>query len=86
MKHLITVGPFGWVQYAPALPGLLATVMSLSLVCVIENTPELYKELLENEKKNFHLVRSAARDLGGIPDMIHLADMSNTIPDEKVSE
>ncbi|XP_038205101.1 abnormal spindle-like microcephaly-associated protein [Arvicola amphibius] len=49
-----------------------------------ENTPELYKELLENEKKNFHLVRSAARDLGGIPDMIHLADMSNTIPDEKV--
>ncbi|CAO2637106.1 Abnormal spindle-like microcephaly-associated protein homolog [Lemmus lemmus] len=49
-----------------------------------ENTPELYKELLENEKKNFHLVRSAARDLGGIPDMIHHADMSNTIPDEKV--
>ncbi|CAH6787707.1 Aspm [Phodopus roborovskii] len=49
-----------------------------------ESTPELYKELLENEKKNFHLVRCAARDLGGIPAMIHHADMSNTIPDEKV--
>lgn len=49
-----------------------------------ESTPEMYKELLENEKKNFHLVRSATRDLGGIPAMIHHADMSNTIPDEKV--
>lgn len=64
----------------------LATVISLSLVYVIESTPEMYKELLENEKKNFHLVRSAARDLGGIPAMIHHSDMSNTIPDEKVSE
>ena len=52
---------------------------------VVENTPEMYKELLENEKKNFHLVRCAARDLGGIPAMIHHSDMSNTIPDEKVS-
>ncbi|XP_013013531.1 abnormal spindle-like microcephaly-associated protein [Cavia porcellus] len=49
-----------------------------------ENNTELYKELLENEKKNFHLVRSAVRDLGGIPAMIHHSDMSNTIPDEKV--
>ncbi|XP_060220381.1 abnormal spindle-like microcephaly-associated protein [Meriones unguiculatus] len=49
-----------------------------------ENTPDVYKELLENEKKNFHVVRSAARDLGGIPAMIHRSDMSNTIPDEKV--
>ncbi|XP_068397939.1 abnormal spindle-like microcephaly-associated protein homolog isoform X2 [Eschrichtius robustus] len=49
-----------------------------------ENTSELYKELLENEKKNFQLVRSAAGDLGGIPAMIHHSDMSNTIPDEKV--
>uniref|UniRef100_A0A7N5JSI8 Assembly factor for spindle microtubules n=1 Tax=Ailuropoda melanoleuca TaxID=9646 RepID=A0A7N5JSI8_AILME len=49
-----------------------------------ENTSELYKELLENEKKNFQLVRSAIRDLGGIPAMINHSDMSNTIPDEKV--
>ncbi|KAL1774848.1 abnormal spindle-like microcephaly-associated protein [Sigmodon hispidus] len=49
-----------------------------------ENTPELYKELLENEKKNFHLVRSAVRDLGGVPAMINHSDMSNTIPDAKV--
>lgn len=53
---------------------------------MVEDTSELYKELLENEKKNFQLVRSAVRDLGGIPAMIHHADMSNTIPDEKVSE
>ncbi|NXQ30659.1 ASPM protein, partial [Alaudala cheleensis] len=44
----------------------------------------LYKELLENEKKNFQLVNTAVSDLGGIPAMIHHADMSNTIPDEKV--
>ncbi|XP_077013425.1 abnormal spindle-like microcephaly-associated protein isoform X2 [Tamandua tetradactyla] len=49
-----------------------------------ENTSELYKELLENEKKNFQLVSSAVRNLGGIPAMIHHSDMSNTIPDEKV--
>ncbi|KFO28611.1 Abnormal spindle-like microcephaly-associated protein like protein, partial [Fukomys damarensis] len=49
-----------------------------------EKNSELHKELLENEKKNFHLVRSAVRDLGGIPAMIHHSDMSNTIPDEKV--
>uniref|UniRef100_A0A8C5W6Z5 Assembly factor for spindle microtubules n=1 Tax=Microcebus murinus TaxID=30608 RepID=A0A8C5W6Z5_MICMU len=49
-----------------------------------ENTSELYKELLENEKKNFHLVSFAVRDLGGIPAMINHSDMSNTIPDEKV--
>ncbi|XP_045838379.1 abnormal spindle-like microcephaly-associated protein isoform X2 [Meles meles] len=49
-----------------------------------ENTSELHKELLENEKKNFQLVRSAVRDLGGIPAMINHSDMSNTIPDEKV--
>ncbi|XP_006892180.1 PREDICTED: abnormal spindle-like microcephaly-associated protein homolog [Elephantulus edwardii] len=50
----------------------------------LEETSELYKELLENEKKNFQLVNSAVRDLGGIPAMIHHSDMSNTIPDEKV--
>uniref|UniRef100_G1N215 Assembly factor for spindle microtubules n=1 Tax=Meleagris gallopavo TaxID=9103 RepID=G1N215_MELGA len=44
----------------------------------------LYKELLENEKKNFQLINNAVSDLGGIPAMIHYSDMSNTIPDEKV--
>ncbi|NWV13184.1 ASPM protein, partial [Ptilonorhynchus violaceus] len=44
----------------------------------------LYKELLDNEKKNFQLINAAVSDLGGIPAMIHHADMSNTIPDEKV--
>ncbi|NXM50284.1 ASPM protein, partial [Gymnorhina tibicen] len=44
----------------------------------------LYKELLDNEKQNFQLINAAVSDLGGIPAMIHHADMSNTIPDEKV--
>ncbi|XP_010012030.1 PREDICTED: abnormal spindle-like microcephaly-associated protein, partial [Nestor notabilis] len=44
----------------------------------------LYKELLDNERKNFQLINAAVSDLGGIPAMIHHSDMSNTIPDEKV--
>nr|XP_047922986.1 LOW QUALITY PROTEIN: abnormal spindle-like microcephaly-associated protein [Anser cygnoides] len=44
----------------------------------------MYKELLDNEKKNFQLINTAVSDLGGIPAMIHHSDMSNTIPDEKV--
>ncbi|XP_043820352.1 abnormal spindle-like microcephaly-associated protein [Dromiciops gliroides] len=48
------------------------------------NSSVLYKELLDNEKKNFQLVSTAVGDLGGIPAMIHHADMSNTIPDERV--
>ncbi|XP_027521926.1 abnormal spindle-like microcephaly-associated protein [Corapipo altera] len=44
----------------------------------------LYKELLDNEKKNFQLINAAVSDLGGIPAMIHHSDMSNTIPDEKI--
>ncbi|XP_063200790.1 abnormal spindle-like microcephaly-associated protein [Chroicocephalus ridibundus] len=44
----------------------------------------IYKELLDNERKNFHLINAAVSDLGGIPAMIHHSDMSNTIPDEKV--
>ncbi|MEE6512282.1 hypothetical protein FKM82_019234 [Ascaphus truei] len=47
-------------------------------------TSVLYKELLENEGKNFSLANGAVSDLGGIPAMIHCSDMSNTIPDEKV--
>ncbi|XP_067394387.1 abnormal spindle-like microcephaly-associated protein [Emydura macquarii macquarii] len=47
-------------------------------------TSVLYKELLDNEKKNFQLINTAVSDLGGIPAMIHHSDMSNTIPDEKV--
>ncbi|NXG18365.1 ASPM protein, partial [Grallaria varia] len=53
---------------------------------VMEETVDqiLYKELLDNEKKNFQLINAAVSDLGGIPAMIHHSDMSNTIPDEKV--
>nr|XP_009668128.1 PREDICTED: abnormal spindle-like microcephaly-associated protein [Struthio camelus australis] len=47
-------------------------------------TSVLYKELLDNERKNFQLIDAAASELGGIPAMVHHSDMSNTIPDEKV--
>ncbi|XP_061884510.1 abnormal spindle-like microcephaly-associated protein [Entelurus aequoreus] len=43
-----------------------------------------FKELLENEKSNFRLVNNAVAFLGGVPAMINPADMSNTIPNEKV--
>ncbi|KAJ7986238.1 hypothetical protein DPEC_G00337880 [Dallia pectoralis] len=43
-----------------------------------------FKELLENEKSNFRLVNMAVSELGGVPAMINPADMSNTIPNEKV--
>ncbi|XP_040896643.1 abnormal spindle-like microcephaly-associated protein isoform X2 [Toxotes jaculatrix] len=43
-----------------------------------------FKELLENEKNNFRLVNAAVAFLGGVPAMINPADMSNTIPNEKV--
>uniref|UniRef100_A0A7N9AKA8 Assembly factor for spindle microtubules n=1 Tax=Mastacembelus armatus TaxID=205130 RepID=A0A7N9AKA8_9TELE len=43
-----------------------------------------FKQLLENEKNNFRLVNTAVAFLGGIPAMINPADMSNTIPSEKV--
>ncbi|KAG5850628.1 hypothetical protein ANANG_G00084460 [Anguilla anguilla] len=43
-----------------------------------------FTELLENEKSNFQLVDTAVSYLGGVPAMLHTADMSNTIPNEKV--
>ncbi|XP_077440379.1 abnormal spindle-like microcephaly-associated protein [Vanacampus margaritifer] len=43
-----------------------------------------FKELLENEKSNLKLVNTAVAFLGGVPAMINPADMSNTIPNEKV--
>uniref|UniRef100_UPI003AAD236D abnormal spindle-like microcephaly-associated protein n=1 Tax=Centroberyx gerrardi TaxID=166262 RepID=UPI003AAD236D len=53
-----------------------------------QNGPESpsveFKELLENEKNNFRLVNTAVAFLGGVPAMINPADMSNTIPNEKV--
>ncbi|XP_043079329.1 LOW QUALITY PROTEIN: abnormal spindle-like microcephaly-associated protein [Puntigrus tetrazona] len=43
-----------------------------------------FRELLENERKNFQLVNTAVSYLGGVPAMINPEDMSNTIPNEKV--
>uniref|UniRef100_A0A1A8UL38 Asp (Abnormal spindle)-like, microcephaly associated n=1 Tax=Nothobranchius furzeri TaxID=105023 RepID=A0A1A8UL38_NOTFU len=49
-----------------------------------DSSPLVFKELLENEKSNFRLVNAAVSSLGGVPAMISPADMSNTIPSEKV--
>lgn len=78
-RRRLSVSDLSFVRFCPE-----QNLISPLFIRVAEDTSELYKELLENEKKNFQLVRSAVRDLGGIPAMIHHADMSNTIPDEKV--
>ena len=88
LNHLIRVSPFHLIYFSIVFIGLSDFWPSqsnlISFTCIAENSSELYKELLENEKKNFQLVTSATRDLGGIPAMVHHSDMSNTIPDEKV--
>jgi len=44
-----------------------------------------YNEFLENEKSNFRLLINKVTELGGVPILIKAGDMSNTIPDEKVT-
>merc|ERR1712227_1022595 len=41
--------------------------------------------LVENERSNFKLLLSKVSELGGVPILIKPGDMSNTIPDEKVT-
>ncbi|XP_029939617.1 abnormal spindle-like microcephaly-associated protein [Salarias fasciatus] len=43
-----------------------------------------FDKLLKNEKNNFRTFNTAVAYLGGVPAMINPADMSNTIPNEKV--
>ena len=43
------------------------------------------QHLLGNEKLNFRVLSEAVRRLGGIPPLMTSSDMSNTLPDEKVS-
>ncbi|XP_041471863.1 LOW QUALITY PROTEIN: abnormal spindle-like microcephaly-associated protein homolog [Lytechinus variegatus] len=42
------------------------------------------EKLLANERQNFKLLYEKVNELGGVPMMVRSADMSNTIPDEKV--
>lgn len=55
-------------------------------ICIVENILEVYKEFLENERKNFQLVKFVVRDFGGVFVMIYYLDMFNIILDEKVSK
>ncbi|XP_061184440.1 abnormal spindle-like microcephaly-associated protein homolog [Saccostrea echinata] len=45
---------------------------------------DVFKDLLKNERENFKVLHQKVSELGGVPMMIKAADMSNTIPDEKV--
>ncbi|KAL8625929.1 hypothetical protein ACOMHN_012521 [Nucella lapillus] len=44
----------------------------------------LFESLLSNEKENFRILYEKVSELGGIPLMLKAADMTNTIPDERV--
>lgn len=44
-----------------------------------------FDKLLKNEKENFKLMHSKTKELGGIPILIKSDEMSNTIPDQKVT-
>jgi len=44
-----------------------------------------FEKYLENEKKNFKCLFSKVNELGGVPILISTGDMSNTIPDEKIT-
>merc|ERR1719233_141726 len=44
-----------------------------------------YEAYIDNEKSNFKLLFSKVSELGGVPILISPGDMSNTIPDEKVT-
>ncbi|KAG1659256.1 Abnormal spindle-like microcephaly-associated [Nymphon striatum] len=43
-----------------------------------------HQQLLVNEKKNFKLAFEKLEELGGVPILTQAADMSDTIPDEKI--
>ncbi|XP_005095167.1 abnormal spindle-like microcephaly-associated protein homolog [Aplysia californica] len=49
-----------------------------------EDDPEMFDQLLANEKANFKTLYEKVSALGGVPLMLKSGDMSNTIPDEKV--
>jgi abnormal spindle-like microcephaly-associated protein len=44
-----------------------------------------FEKLLKNEKENFKLLHNKTKELGGIPILIKSDEMSNTIPDQKVT-
>ncbi|CAG2201877.1 ASP [Mytilus edulis] len=50
----------------------------------VKEDDALFEQMLSNEKENFKTLYEKVSELGGIPLMLRSADMSNTIPDEKV--
>ena len=44
-----------------------------------------FDKLLKNEKENFKILHNKTKELGGIPMLILSNEMSNTIPDQKVT-
>merc|ERR1712141_472231 len=44
-----------------------------------------HQQLLANEKLNFKILHQKVQELGGVPMVIKSTEMSNTIPDQKVT-
>ena len=44
-----------------------------------------FERLLKNEKNNFKVIHNKTKELGGVPILIKSSEMSNTIPDQKVT-
>ncbi|CAB4059496.1 ASPM [Lepeophtheirus salmonis] len=64
------------------------TVSSVSLTneaMSLDNARRINEDLLRNEKSNFKLFLEKVNGLGGVPILIRSLDMSNTIPDRKVT-
>ena len=65
-----------------------AIAMSSAALCFVfhsgTNKPGERDKLLANERENFRVLYDKVSELGGVPGVVKSAEMSNTIPDEKV--
>lgn len=57
----------------------------VALCTVATGVDKHMQRLLGNEKLNFKVLSDAVHKLGGVPPLMASSDMSNTLPDEKVS-
>ncbi|CAB4061047.1 ASPM [Lepeophtheirus salmonis] len=63
----------------------VSSVAMSNITTSIDDNRKANDELLNNEKKNFKTFLDKVNELGGVPILIRSVDMSNTIPDRKVT-
>ncbi|XP_040583790.1 uncharacterized protein [Lepeophtheirus salmonis] len=63
----------------------VSSVAMSNVTTSIDDNRKANDELLNNEKKNFKTFLDKVNELGGVPILIRSVDMSNTIPDRKVT-